>query len=878
MAKTFISEQYLRDIAGAIRIKTGEVLTYYPAEMADAIMRIGSTEGVNFLVGLPLSDGWKFNLISEVSDASYSSIVEAQKNYDDSSWRSVSIPHDWSIELDFDPSTAGDYYQNAFLNGGDAWYRKTIPSMSYANGKKFYLYFDGVYMESDIYINGVRKKENRNWYNPFWVDITDSINVNQDNTIAVFVRNRQPNTHWYSGSGIYRNVYLFVCEPTTVALKNIVVKTPNLETEVGGNVTTNVTIDIVATASKTVPLKVEIIKDDVVVAIEETEISVVIGDNQAQIDVDVNNPDLWSIYDGRIYTAKVTLADGQKMIHHAVNFGYRYFSFSTTTGFWLNGNNVKIKGVSIHDTYGCIGAKTNKSAIEREIDTLIDMGCNAVRTAHNAYSAEFLNVCAEKGVLVYEEFFDCWNKYKIAYDFARYFDDNYQEVIANVVRRDVNNPAIIIWGAGNEIISQSGVSGNYYTVEQATTILQNIIDTIHVYDTSRPIAMSDDTPTWNTSKACQRLLDIIGVNYGSDEEYSEVMSTNPDKPIFASECTAAYMIRGDYSDTLTSNYDDIHAAFGDEISVVLHRHMDNPKLSGMFPWCGIDYLGEGAPYRAYPQRSCADGALDTALFKKDAFYLYQSVWSDKPMIHIVPMNWDWNSGDTVKVWLYSNCASVELYLNGTNLGTATKGSKYQFEYNVPFIRGTLVANGYDSNHRLIAQDVLYTSRQQPNKLILSADKTKVDINSDDLVFVTCIISDKNGVMLPLASNTITFDVNGGEVVGTDSGWVKDVENMTGNSKKASFGKILCVVKHNGKSGDMVITASSEYFNSSSITIEKGEISEKYIEPAQEFVDASNPPIKNYSDDPIYQVGNRLYINDGANINVSKSGTQLVIRG
>lgn len=883
MAKVFITEQYLQDIANAIRIKTGEILTYYPSEMAEAIMRIGATESVNFLIGLPLSDGWKFNLVSEVSDTSYSSTSEAQPSFDDSEWRNVSIPHDWSIEFDFDPNAIQGHdghlvYSEGFLAGGDAWYRRTIPSMSYADGKRFYLYFDGIYMESDVYINGVLKKQNRNWYNPFWLDITDSINVNLENTIAVFVRNNQPTTHWYSGSGIYRNVYLFVCEPAEVTLKNIVVRTPDLETEVGGDVTTEVIIDTVSTVAKTIPVKVEIIKNETVVATEETEISVTVGANQSQVDVVVNDPDLWDIYDGNIYALRLTLTDGAKKIHHSINYGYRYFNFNATTGFWLNGKNIKIKGVSIHDTYGCLGAKANKSAIEREIDALIEMGCNAVRTAHDAFSSEFMTVCAEKGILVYEEFFDCWNKYKIVNDFARYFDGNYQEVIANVIKRDVNNPAVVLWGAGNEIISQSGVSGNYYTAEQATAILQNIIDTVHEYDTSRPIAMSDDTPSWNTSRACMALLDVIGVNYGSDTEYSDVMSAYPNKPIFGSESTAAYMIRGDYADTLSSNFDDKHATFGDEISVVLHRHMDNPKLSGVFPWCGIDYLGEGAPYRAWPQRSCADGALDTALFKKDAFFLYQSVWSNKPMVHIVPMHWDWNDGDTVKVWLYSNCASVRLYLNGTDLGTVSKGNKYQYAYNVPFAIGTLVANGYDSNNRLIAQDVLYTSRRTATKLSLIADKTKVNINSDDLVFVTCTVMDKNDVMIPTANNSITFTVEGGEVVGTDSGWVKDVENMTGNTKKASFGKLLCVVKHNGKSGDLVITASSAYLSPASITIEKGNETTKYVEPEQEFVDATDPPRKNYSDDPIYQVGSRLYINDGANINVSKSGTQLVIKG
>lgn len=876
MSKVLLDEKHLYDIANAIRIKTGELLRYYPSEMASAIMRIISAEGVNLLSMMDINDDWKFHLVSAVSNTSYSSTQEAQIQYDDSGWNSIDIPHDWSIERDFN-STSDGGYQGGFLDGGDAWYRKRISNVPYLDGKRIFLYFDGVYMESDVYVNGTLRKANRNWYNPFWLEITDYIDVEDDNVIAVFVRNKQPSTHWYSGSGIYRGVYLLVCDPAAVVIKDIIITTPDLATEVGGEVTTKVSLNIYSSVADSIPVKVEILKDGETLSSEEDSVSVIVGDNQAEIDVVVNNPDLWDVGEGNLYTAKVTLGSGTSAIIQTADFGYRWFEFQPTTGFWLNGNNIKIKGVSIHDTYGCLGAKANRSAIDRELDALVEMGCNAVRTAHNTFSTEVLRLCAEKGILVYEEFFDCWSKYKIVNDFARYFDDNYLEVIHNTVRRDINNPAIVLWSAGNEIISQSGASGSYYTVAEATTILQNIINAIHDYDLSRPIAMSDDTPSWNTSRACMALLDVIGVNYGSDSEYSSVISAFPNKPIFGSETTAAYMIRGDYSDELSSNYDDIHATFGDTISDALHRHMDNPKLAGMFPWCGIDYLGEGAPYRTFPQRSCADGAMDTALFKKDAFYLYQSVWSDKPMVHIVPMHWDWEDGDTVTVWLYSNCASVDLWLNGTNLGSVSKGSKYQYAYSVPYEVGTLVANGYDGNNNLIAQDVIYSSRRNAYKLILSADKVSVDKSSDDLVFVTCFVVDKNDVIVPLARNKVTFEVSGGTVIGTDSGWVKDTENMTGSSKKASFGKLLCVVKHNGKSGAMKITATSGSLKSASVTIQKTDSTVKSVDPPVEFVDASNPPMKDYNDS-IYQVGTTLYITDGANIQVSQRGSTLIIKG
>ena len=841
--KSLVSEQYLSDIANAIRLKTGENDFYYPSEMASAIMRITCSEGVKFISRIGINDDWKFNLISPIADPSYSSTSEAQVQYDDSEWDKISLPHDWSIEQNFDPSSPSGYV-GGFLNGGDAWYRKTLPAMPYLDGKRLILYFDGAYMESDVYVNGTLRKSNKAWYAPFWLDITDYVDVDSENLIAVFVRNRQPSAHWYSGSGIYRSVYIFVCEPSSVMVKDIIVTTPNLATEVGGNVTTRVKINLVSSVSESVPVKAEIIKDGTVLNSENDMLSVSVGDNQTVMDILVDSPDLWDVGEGNLYTAKVTIGNGFSAVYHAVTFGYRYFEFNSSTGFWLNGRNIKLKGVSIHDTYGCLGSKANKSAINRELDALIDMGCNAVRTAHNAFCSEFLAICAEKGILVFAEFFDCWTHRKNEYDFGNFFSENYVSLITNVVRRDINNPAIVLWGAGNEIMHARYIDGEY-TVQEATSILQNIINTIHALDVTRPITMGDNTPNGSASRACMALLDVLGINYASDSTYSSLFSAFPNKPIFGSEVACAYSVRGDYTDQQVSNYDEVYPR-GDSISDALHKHMDNPKLAGMFPWSGVDYLGEARPYAVYPYRSSPKGPMDTALFKKDSYYLYQSVWSDKPMIHIVPMHWDWTAGNSVKVWLYSNCASVDLWLNGTSLGSTTRGTKYQYAYSVPFAQGTLVANGYDSGGNLVAQDVLFSSRRVPNKLFLTTDVTSVDINSDDLVFVTCEIQDENGVVVPTANNTVVFSVVGGTVIGTDSGWVKDIENMTGNTKKASFGKLLCVVKPDKKTGDLIVTALSNSLASSSVTVEKTTETIKRIDPLQEFVDASNPPMKDYS--------------------------------
>lgn len=845
MSKVLISEQYLNDIANAIRIKNGEDDFYYPSDMASAIMRITSANGLRFLSMVDINQDWKFKLISSVSDPSYDSILEAQSHYDDSSWDNVELPHDWSIERSFNPKSPGGY-TCGFLDGGDAWYRKTLPSMSYLNGKRLILYFDGVYMESDIYMNGVLLKSNRNWYDPFWVDCTEHINLNSENTIAVFVRNRQPSTHWYSGSGIYRKVYIIVCEQFPISVKDIIVTTPNLAVENGGNVTTNLKINLVSSESETVPIKAEILKDGTVLSSEDDVFMIDVGDNQVIINLQVKNPVLWDIGNGVLYKAKIIIGSGDSAIYHTVSFGYRWFEFNATTGFWLNGRNIKIKGFCLHDTYTCLGAKANRSAIDRRFDALIRMGCNAIRTSHNTYSSEVLSVCAERGLLVFAELFDCWTHRKTVYDFGQYFSDNYASVITNVIRRDINNPAIIMWGAGNEIIHASKLDGAY-TPKEASGILQNIIDAIHALDVSRPITMGDNTPTNSASRACMNLLDVIGINYGSASTYNSLFTDFPGKPIFGSEVACTYMIRGDYSyRSNSSNYDDVARDKGASIANTLHIHMDDPRLAGMFAWVGVDYFGEWRAYKQYPYRSSPKGPLDTALFEKDGFYLYQSVWTDKPMIHIIPMHWDWEDNTVVKVWIYSNCATVDLWLNGKNLGSVSKGVKYQYAYDVPFENGTLVANGYDANGTLIAQDVRYSSRRVPNKLVLLSDKSSVNINSDDLVFITCEIQDQNDVLIPTANNTVSFFADGGTVLGTDSGWVKDVEDMTGNTKKASYGKLLCVVKPNKKTGVLTVTATSNGLDSSTVTIIKTSVTTKQTPPAQVFINAENPPIKNYS--------------------------------
>ena len=845
-------------------------------ELATKISQIlGSTVKINSLS--KLSD-CKFKLISSTSDTSYNSTTETGKNYNDDSWDNISIPHDWSIYNSFNSSSPSGY-EGGYLDGGDAWYRFKLKTAK-LEGQKVYIYFDGIYMESDVYINGTKVKDNK-WYNPFYVEITDYLQYDNNDTLAVFVRNQQPSSRWYSGSGIIRNAYLVSANDVEIGINDIKITTPTLETDVKTNIAnTKIDIKINSTAAKTVNLVNEIYFNNSLVKSNTKEITLSIGSNSVTDTIQINNPTLWDEYSGNLYTLKTYVKEGEVIYHSSeTKYGYRYFKFDKDTGFWLNGKNLKLRGVCMHHDLGCLGAEVNKSAIERQIDLLIDMGVNAIRITHNPGSSEFLNVCAEKGILTIEEMFDCWTCAKKSNDFARYYNSHAKEVIDNTINRDKNNPSIIMWSIGNEIIRTS----SSYDSATATGFVQNMINWIKAIDNERMVTMGDDTPTNSISQDCMQLLDVIGVNYGSSSEYSSVKTAIPNKSIYGSETTSALSSRGVYARDNTnkqcSSFDDDKVNWGEYASIELKKHMtDINYLAGMFVWTGFDYIGEPTPFNKYPTKSSYFGIYDTCGFPKDIMYMYQSRWTNNPMVHILP-HWDWTDGN-IKVWLYSNCYKVGLFLNGKSLGEKLQtgiGNKYQFEYSVTYTKGTLVANGYNQSGDIVAQDIIYTSQGTPTTVKLSTDKTNVNIGSDDLVFITCDIVDKNGVIVPTANNKITFTVEGGTIVGTDNGDATCVEKYRINIKSAFNGKVLCVVKHNGVRGNMIIKANGDNLSEKSITVVKGDKTTLTQKTKQSFIDATKPTIYDYPGTvKNYTITNNLTncINSNVSTTIKENGNYL----
>lgn len=789
-------------------------------------------------------DSWKFNLISATANTAYSSTAEAEAGFDDASWRTVSVPHDWSVELDFNASSPATY-EGGYLDGGDAWYRTTV-SVDKQNGRRYVLCFDGVYMESTVYVNGQQVHKNYYGYNPFAVDATEQM-VSGVNTIAVFVRNEQPSSRWYSGSGMIRPVELVTLLDDQIRMENIRVTTPKLDSDLT-NGETVVAFDAVnktgaeASATFTVDLydpdgaKVGTADASAVIAAGETQ--------NVSATVTYRSPKLWAIGAGKLYEAQISAKVGNRVQRSKrVTYGYRSIRFDKDTGFYLNGIHTKLKGVCVHHDGGCIGAAENRSAIERQVDILTNMGCNAIRLTHNPFGAEYLDVCQRKGVLLVEELFDCWTKSKKQKDFGRYFTDHYAEVVTSTIRRDWNNPAVIMWSLGNEV--RTNLTLGDYSSSEIVNVCTMVNSAVKALDSTRPTTMGNNAPGGNLS-ALMAIVDVVGINYnGNNQTYQT------DRPIYGSETTSALSSRGVYAldsaNMAYPSYDNKAVSWGNTAAETVNAYLSSTRSCGHFVWTGFDYLGEPTEWNKYPAKSSYFGIVDTCGFPKDIYFMYQSMWASAPMVHILP-HWTHESGN-IDVWLYSNCASVELFLNGTSLGKKTlsqRGTKNQYAYTVAYAAGTLVANGYDASGNLIAQDIQYTAGT-PAKLALSSDKTAVSTASDDLVYITCDVQDKNGTLCPNADNSVTFTVMGGTIIGTDNGHGANVEKLSGSTHAAFSGKCLCVVKHDGASGAMKITATANGLTAGTIGVVKGETTIAATAPAASFVDATNPPMRDVSE-------------------------------
>ncbi len=789
-------------------------------------MAVQARERVNF------DKGWKFILADKPE--------MAQADFDDSEWRTLDVPHDWAIEGDFyvgNPSGAG----GGALPGGIGWYRKMLEISHFSPlTSRYYLEFDGVYMNSTVFVNGQKVGFRPYGYSSFEYDITEYLKEGR-NIVAVKVDNSdQPNSRWYSGCGIYRHVWLTKTNPVHVKHWGVFADARVVKGK--GKVNIEVAIDNVTKYPDPGVTNTLIAPNGKVVG----------KSKGVKSSISISKPVLWSCETPNIYKILTEVTVGGKVVDtYETTTGFRDFKFDAKTGFWLNGKNFKLNGVCEHHDFGCLGAALNEDALHRKLTKLKAMGVNSIRSSHNPPTPELLNMCDTMGLIVMDESFDMWRRRKTQNDYARFFDEWHERDLTDLILRDRNHPSILMWSIGNEVLEQwSSAEADTLTLEQANLILnaghdastlakdgelsvqslltQHLAEIVKRYDTSRPITAGCNEPSPNNHLFKSGAIDIIGFNY-HHQWVPGVPKEFPDKPFIFSESVSALQTRGFYmmpSDSIyrapkewwmpytdptymCSAYDNMSASWGSTHEETWDVVKHTPYVGGQYIWTGFDYIGEPTPY-GFPARSSYFGIIDLAGFPKDSYYMYQSEWTSEPVLHLFP-HWNWIPGDYIDMWCYYNNADeVELFINGKSEGVRKKADSHQYHvmWRVTFDPGEakVVAR---KNGKVVGEKSIKTAGA-PDHIRLS-----VDYKGKNTTFITAEVVDKDGNLCPWADDSIDFIYEGeGAILGTDNGCQTSMERFTSPKRKAFFGKCIVVATGPGS-----ITAKSPTLNPAWIEIE-----------------------------------------------------------
>lgn len=798
---------------------------------------------------------WRFNLGDTAGAES--------RNFDDSGWRQLSLPHDWAIEGDFsenNPSGAG----GGALPGGTGWYRKTFTLPDNAKGKQIYIDFDGAYMNSSVYVNGHYAGGRPYGYASFSIDATPWIKPGGENVIAVKVDNsEQPNSRWYSGCGIYRNVWLRPESKVCIPKDGTFVSTN------GNDIIIDITVANLTSADRKVNATTTVTDSRGKVVAEMTTPAMATRRGEVTVSqmLTVESPQLWSPSSPNLYNVTTVLTDaksGKKLDTDVTRTGFRSFYFDADKGFSLNGERMKLNGVCLHHDAGALGAVVNRASIIRQLRMLKEMGCNAIRCTHNPPAPELLDLCDEMGFLVMDEAFDMWRKRKTAHDYARYFNEWHERDLDDFIRRDRNHPSIIIWSIGNEVLEQwNDAAADTLSLAEANLVLnfghspeqlasedgemsvnslltRKLANRVRGLDPTRPITAGCNEADPGNHLFRSNALDIIGFNY-HDSWFAGVPQNFPGKPFVITESVSGLMTRGFYMmpsdhfyiwpdswdrpfyhDSMScSSYDNCYVPWGNYHEGTMKHVRDNDFISGQFVWTGFDYLGEPTPYQ-WPARSSYFGIIDLAGFPKDVYYLYQSQWqNDTNVLHIFP-HWNWEEGQDVDIWAYYNNADeVELYLDGKSLGVSTQTpDRLHAMWRVPFAPGTLTAvsrrNGVE-----VARDTV-TTAGAPHAIRLTPDRRVISADGTDLCYMTVEVVDADGNLCPWADDDITFEVTGTAFnAGVDNGCQFSHERFKADHRKAFYGKALLIAQNNGEEGAFTVTATAPGLQSASITLMSG---------------------------------------------------------
>ena len=765
-------------------------------------------------------------------------VAYVRPDFDDHSWPQINLPHDWAIAGPFIRSGGGG--MGRLPSAGIGWYRKKLDIPANVAGQMIFLDVDGAMSYATVWLNGQIVGGWPFGYASWRADLTPFVKFGGQNELVIRLDNPPNSSRWYPGAGIYRNVWLVETSPVHVGHWGTCLTTPEVsKAQAKVNLQVTVDNDSKQGASITVTTKIFALDADgrtsgkAVAGMAPMNVRISPGSNAvAEGRATIANPKLWGpppTQKPNRYVAVTTVSqDGKVVDRYETPFGIRTLRFDPNQGVLVNGEHIDLKGVCDHHDLGALGAALNCRALQRQLEMLQDMGCNAIRTSHNPPAPELLEMADKMGFLVMDEMFDCWQRSKTPNDFHLIFDDWHEQDMRAQIRRDRNSPSVIMWSIGNEV-------GEQFTGANGAELAKKLSDLTHDEDPTRPT-----TTAMNVARAGSPFaaaVDIDGLNYqgagirGAPGQYPAFHKSFPDKMIFSSESADAMSSRGEYVFPVTTNmsasvgpnsgedrsrhqvsaYELYASPFGSSADNEFASQEKNPFAGGEFVWTGWDYLGEPTPFDS--SRSSYSGIIDLAGFKKDRFYLYQSHWRpDLPMAHILP-HWTWpeRAGQVTPVHVFTSGDEAELFLNGESLGRKKKGPyEYRLRWDdVVYQSGTLKVIAYKNGKKWAADEV--KTAGEPAKLKMGPDRSTISADGRDLSFVTVTVTDKRGVTAPRADNQIHFEIEGpGEIVATDNGDPTSFESFQAHDRKAFNGLCLVIVRGMpGQSGKITVTAKAD---------------------------------------------------------------------
>lgn len=783
---------------------------------------------------------WKFARFGPMPDGSQKEEPEQLEspNYEDAQWRNLDVPHDWGIEGPFRSDLPNQTGKLPWA--GIGWYRKSFQSLASDEGKRIFIDFDGAMSDSKVWLNGELVGGWPYGYSSFRLELTEHLKVGEGNLLAVRLDNKASSSRWYPGGGIYRNVHLVKKNPVHVGHWGVFVSTPEVSKD---SAVVNVQTELEGSDSET-----EVIHEILGTGVKGSGVECRLA---------VTNPQRWELEEPHLYTLKTTvLQKGEVIDVVETQFGIRSIDY-TPEGFFLNGKKVFLKGVCQHHDLGPLGAAVHLRALERQLEILQKMGCNAIRTSHNPPTPELLDLCDRMGMMVQVEAFDCWKLRKVKNDYSRFFPKWHEKDLRAMIRRDRNHPSVIMWSTGNEIREQGNQAGH--------VISQRLTDIAHDEDPTRLVTAGCNNQAAGFN-GFEKTIDLFGYNYKAKQEakfYRQFLNKHPNIPLYGSETASCVSSRGEYYFPVSndkkmgqggffqvSSYD-LYAPPWAYCPDVEFEALDKyPAIFGEFVWTGFDYIGEPTPYNndatnllnftdpeerarmkaelekmggEIPPRSSYFGIVDLCGFPKDRFYLYQARWRPElPMAHILP-HWNWSDrvGQNTPVHVYTSGDEAELFLNGKSLGRKKK-SEYEYRLRwdeVLYQPGTLKVVSYKEGKKWAESERKTTA--DASKIELTADRSVIAADGSDLSFVTVQVSDPDGLLVPRTHSSVSYSITGpGEIVAIGNGDPTNHESFQATTRKVFNGLALVVIRSKaGESGTIRLTAQSDELQGSMIKIE-----------------------------------------------------------